>query len=81
MGYRRERGFCTELQLSSSEFNAWKISMSHVVVSIQLIDEQGEMLSMKEVVSDEIRLPEQPETYWTSWEGEQRRWGERSPGQ
>ena len=35
--------------------------MNHVVVTIQLIDDQGEVQSMKEVVLDEIRLPEQPE--------------------
>ncbi len=43
--------------------------MSHVVVTIQLIDDQGEVRSMKEVVLDEIRLPEQPEDVLDKLEG------------
>lgn len=43
--------------------------MSHVVVTIQLIDDQGEVQSMKEVVLDEIRLPEQPEDVLDKLEG------------
>ncbi len=43
--------------------------MSHVVVTIQLINDQGEVRSMKEVVLDEIRLPEQPEDVLDKLEG------------